>query len=317
MSTPAAPVSSPIDSPIDAAIDELWERRDGLSPADEDARKIVVAAVDQLDAGEARVACVDPATQRGRRRRAGQAGDPAVVQGAGDGGVLGRRLPVPRPDAAEDPLRRRTGGARRDRALGLLHGARRRAHAELRQHRRLRRRRIDGRHLGDRRVVRPGRGAGAPVRRRRARRRARAAERDPGRHRGRRLHRIAQHRRRRRPGPPRREARRRLHPDRQHPGLRRDAAATSCRAARCRSGPSSSARARSARSPAASSPCRACWCCARWPRARSTTSWPSTTSCASTASRRDGSSTCAPIRCELTASARRHAERERFGRAAG
>jgi 2,3,4,5-tetrahydropyridine-2-carboxylate N-succinyltransferase len=49
-------------SPIDAAIDELWERRDGLSPKDEDARKIVIAAVDQLDAGEARVAHVDPAS---------------------------------------------------------------------------------------------------------------------------------------------------------------------------------------------------------------------------------------------------------------
>jgi 2,3,4,5-tetrahydropyridine-2-carboxylate N-succinyltransferase len=58
MSTPAAPVTSPIDS----AIDELWERRDGLSPADEVARKIVVSAVDQLDAGEARVAWVDPVT---------------------------------------------------------------------------------------------------------------------------------------------------------------------------------------------------------------------------------------------------------------
>jgi 2,3,4,5-tetrahydropyridine-2-carboxylate N-succinyltransferase len=56
MSTP------PVASPIDSAIDELWERRDGLSPADEVARKIVVSAVDQLDAGEARVAWVDPAT---------------------------------------------------------------------------------------------------------------------------------------------------------------------------------------------------------------------------------------------------------------
>jgi 2,3,4,5-tetrahydropyridine-2-carboxylate N-succinyltransferase len=51
-------------SPIDAAIDELWERRDALSPADEDARKIVVAAVDMLDAGEARVAAVDPSTDQ-------------------------------------------------------------------------------------------------------------------------------------------------------------------------------------------------------------------------------------------------------------
>ncbi len=45
-------------SPLPAVIDELWERRSELSPADEDARKQVVAAVDALDAGEARVAHV-------------------------------------------------------------------------------------------------------------------------------------------------------------------------------------------------------------------------------------------------------------------
>jgi 2,3,4,5-tetrahydropyridine-2-carboxylate N-succinyltransferase len=48
----------PLSSPLDPVLDELWERRADLSPADEDARKIVVAAVDQLDAGEARVAQV-------------------------------------------------------------------------------------------------------------------------------------------------------------------------------------------------------------------------------------------------------------------
>jgi 2,3,4,5-tetrahydropyridine-2-carboxylate N-succinyltransferase len=46
-------------SPIDPVIDELWQRRDGLSPDDEDARKLVIEAVDRLDAGEARVAYVD------------------------------------------------------------------------------------------------------------------------------------------------------------------------------------------------------------------------------------------------------------------
>jgi 2,3,4,5-tetrahydropyridine-2-carboxylate N-succinyltransferase len=46
-------------SAIDPVIDELWERRADLSPADDDARKLVVAAVDQLDAGEARVATVE------------------------------------------------------------------------------------------------------------------------------------------------------------------------------------------------------------------------------------------------------------------
>ncbi|WP_395108858.1 2,3,4,5-tetrahydropyridine-2,6-dicarboxylate N-succinyltransferase [Actinomadura sp. SCN-SB] len=49
-------------SPISGTIDELWERRAELSPDDTDARAAIVAAVDQLDAGEARVAFVDPAT---------------------------------------------------------------------------------------------------------------------------------------------------------------------------------------------------------------------------------------------------------------
>jgi 2,3,4,5-tetrahydropyridine-2,6-dicarboxylate N-succinyltransferase len=44
---------------IDPVIDELWARRGELTPDDEDARKLVVAAVDQLDAGEARVATVE------------------------------------------------------------------------------------------------------------------------------------------------------------------------------------------------------------------------------------------------------------------
>jgi 2,3,4,5-tetrahydropyridine-2-carboxylate N-succinyltransferase len=48
-------------SPIDPAIEELWERRSRLSPDDTDAHKLVVAAVEQLDAGQARVAFVDGA----------------------------------------------------------------------------------------------------------------------------------------------------------------------------------------------------------------------------------------------------------------
>jgi 2,3,4,5-tetrahydropyridine-2,6-dicarboxylate N-succinyltransferase len=54
--------SRPPRSPLPEVIDELWERRGELSPADEDARKDVVGAVDAIDAGEARVAFVDPAT---------------------------------------------------------------------------------------------------------------------------------------------------------------------------------------------------------------------------------------------------------------
>lgn len=44
------------DSPISPAVDQLWERRDDLTPGDVDARQVVVAAVDQLDVGQARVA---------------------------------------------------------------------------------------------------------------------------------------------------------------------------------------------------------------------------------------------------------------------
>jgi 2,3,4,5-tetrahydropyridine-2-carboxylate N-succinyltransferase len=50
------------NSPLPAVIDELWERRADLTPADADARKLVVEAVDLLDTGAARVALVDPAT---------------------------------------------------------------------------------------------------------------------------------------------------------------------------------------------------------------------------------------------------------------
>jgi 2,3,4,5-tetrahydropyridine-2-carboxylate N-succinyltransferase len=51
------------DSPIDAIIDDLWDRRDTLTADDADARKAVVAAVDLLDTGQARVASIDPAGQ--------------------------------------------------------------------------------------------------------------------------------------------------------------------------------------------------------------------------------------------------------------
>ena len=55
-------MSQSMKSPLPAVIDDLWERRSGLSPADTAARAEVVAAVDEIDAGNARVAFVDPAT---------------------------------------------------------------------------------------------------------------------------------------------------------------------------------------------------------------------------------------------------------------
>ena len=61
-----APLSSPgmSDSVLPDLIDDLWERRAELSPDDAQARAVVVAAVDAVDAGEARVAYVDPATDQ-------------------------------------------------------------------------------------------------------------------------------------------------------------------------------------------------------------------------------------------------------------
>ena len=49
-------------SPLPEVIDELWERRAELTPEDSEAREQIVAAVDQIDAGEARVAFIDAET---------------------------------------------------------------------------------------------------------------------------------------------------------------------------------------------------------------------------------------------------------------
>jgi 2,3,4,5-tetrahydropyridine-2,6-dicarboxylate N-succinyltransferase len=53
---------SVVTSPLPAVIDELWEQRAELSPSDAKAREAVVGAVDAIDAGSARVAWVDPAS---------------------------------------------------------------------------------------------------------------------------------------------------------------------------------------------------------------------------------------------------------------
>jgi 2,3,4,5-tetrahydropyridine-2-carboxylate N-succinyltransferase len=55
---------SELKSPLSAAVDELWELRAELSPQDSAARAEIVAAVDQIDAGTARVAFVDAKTDR-------------------------------------------------------------------------------------------------------------------------------------------------------------------------------------------------------------------------------------------------------------
>ena len=55
-------MSESLKSPLSSVIDDLWEQRSGLSPEDSAARAEVVAAVDEIDAGNARVAFVDPET---------------------------------------------------------------------------------------------------------------------------------------------------------------------------------------------------------------------------------------------------------------
>jgi 2,3,4,5-tetrahydropyridine-2,6-dicarboxylate N-succinyltransferase len=59
-------------SPLPSAVDELWERRAELTPADAEARHLVVGAIDLLDQGEARVAALagDEVVVDERARRA-------------------------------------------------------------------------------------------------------------------------------------------------------------------------------------------------------------------------------------------------------
>jgi 2,3,4,5-tetrahydropyridine-2,6-dicarboxylate N-succinyltransferase len=60
MTQPPVPEAGP--SVLSADIDELWERRAELTPSDAVARDLVMASVDKIDTGKARVARVDPAT---------------------------------------------------------------------------------------------------------------------------------------------------------------------------------------------------------------------------------------------------------------
>jgi 2,3,4,5-tetrahydropyridine-2-carboxylate N-succinyltransferase len=60
MTQPPAPDTVPSVLPAD--IDELWERRADLTPSDAVARDLVMASVDKIDTGQARVAWVDPVT---------------------------------------------------------------------------------------------------------------------------------------------------------------------------------------------------------------------------------------------------------------
>ena len=55
-------MSESLKSPLSPVIDDLWEQRSGLGAEDSAARAEVVSAVDEIDAGNARVAFVDPGT---------------------------------------------------------------------------------------------------------------------------------------------------------------------------------------------------------------------------------------------------------------
>ncbi|HEX5189085.1 MAG TPA: 2,3,4,5-tetrahydropyridine-2,6-dicarboxylate N-succinyltransferase [Streptosporangiaceae bacterium] len=54
------PVASPVASPLPEQIDQLWEQRARLTPDDAAAREMITSAVDRIDAGQVRVAWLDP-----------------------------------------------------------------------------------------------------------------------------------------------------------------------------------------------------------------------------------------------------------------
>ena len=96
------------DSKLDPRLDQLWERRAEVSSDDGEARAIVTAAVDALDAGEARVAWPDTAT-----------GEIVVDQRAKQAIMLAFRLLPMEPSRAGDfryhdrvPLKTRLDGVR-------------------------------------------------------------------------------------------------------------------------------------------------------------------------------------------------------------
>ena len=136
-----------------------------------------------------------PGQKRMEGQRVGQEGrdpllpDPAHAQ---DGG---RRTGVVRQDGAQARLR---GAGRAGRAPGRgslrrLHRPRSHSDAFVREHRRLRRHRHDGRHVGHGGLLRPDRQTRPPLGRRGHRRRARTRAGRARDHRGQLLHRLALH----------------------------------------------------------------------------------------------------------------------------
>jgi len=64
MSLGSFSMSDTFASPLSADLDDLWERRAEINADDTEIRETVISAVDQIDAGTARVAQVDPATDQ-------------------------------------------------------------------------------------------------------------------------------------------------------------------------------------------------------------------------------------------------------------
>ena len=54
------PMAPPVSSPLPDVIDQLWDERARLTPEDAQARATIAAAVDLIDAGQVRVAWLDP-----------------------------------------------------------------------------------------------------------------------------------------------------------------------------------------------------------------------------------------------------------------
>ena len=54
------PVAVPVTSPLPEQIDQLWEQRARLTPDDTAARETITSAVDSINAGQVRVAWLDP-----------------------------------------------------------------------------------------------------------------------------------------------------------------------------------------------------------------------------------------------------------------
>ncbi len=165
-------------SGLSKAIDELWAGREELSPNDGKARSVVAASPRPARRRHGKGRRDRPGRLR-RRARVAEGGHPAVVPPLGGVDARGRPVRVRGQDPTEEGLRGggRAGRSRRLRPLGVVPRARRHPDAELRQHRRPRRRGHDGGHVGHGRLVRSDRRTGPSLRWRRHRRSARAAER--------------------------------------------------------------------------------------------------------------------------------------------